>query len=505
MAPLSTEEILKQFASPKLRPKDSTPTRQVSGTSYTATGAPNVKPPSLEEIGSAVGTIWPDPIPDVGTPVQASRTYLKMARDDASVRVSLRAGKAPVLGANFFIDPFDDDPQNVAIAEFVEFNLFNGMTTPWNRTMEQILTMYEYGKSVFEPVWEMREWAPKKTSSGANRKQYTMLEKLAYRPALTIGTVNYDDNGSPISVNHTAVDAKGNSKQVTLPIEKLVIFTFEQQGGGIEGMSILRSAYKHWWYKDRLYNIDAIQKERHAIGVPDIQIGPGASAADIALAHTMGANLRTNEFAYIVRPVSIVVGFAELKGQPVDVLKSVEHHDNMIMKNTMVQFLNMGTSVEGGGGGSRAGGATAMDMFLKSMRHVADSICDSINHFLIPNLVAYNFPTDQFPLLKVRGVGETKDLQMWAAAMRNLIQAEALQIDDATEQWIREQMDMPTRTTEWLPPSQRPGAVTLQETEQESDAGTSSNGNGNGNGKVKQDHSPNGGAGNVGVSPSSGA
>lgn len=509
MADLTSDQYAKMFATapkvPKLKPKDSTPTRQVSGTSYKAQGADQVKPPSLEEIGSAIATIWPDPIPDVGTPVQASRTYLKMARDDASVRVSLRAGKAPVLGADYFIEAFDDEPINVAIAEFVDFNLFHGMTVPWNKVLEQILTMYEYGKSIFEPVWELREWAPKKTSSGANRKQYTMLQKLAQRSALTIGTVNYDDNGGPLSVDHTAVDAKGNSKQVTIPIEKLVIFTFDQQGGGIEGMSVLRSAYKHWWYKDRLYNIDAIQKERHGIGVPDIEIQAGASPQDIALSHTLGQNLRTNEFAYIVRPVTIKVGFAKIEGQPVNVLDSIEHHDEMIMKNLMVQFLNMGTGSSGSG--SRAAGATAMDMFLKSMRHVADSVCDAINHYLIPNLVAYNFPTDQFPQLKVRNVGEVKDLQMWSAAMRNLIQAEAIQVDDDTEQWIRQQMDMPTRTTEWLPPSQRPATVTEQIAEQGDDSTAATNGNGNGNGKVSKvgqsDRSNNGGAGNVGKSESS--
>src|SRR6266700_1272412 len=155
------------FKLPKLRKQDSTPTRQVTGTPYTSAQADNVKPPSFAELGSTVGQIWPDPIPDVGTPVVASRTYTRMVRDDATVRVSLRAGKAPVLGADYFVDPFDYYPLNVAIAEFVNFNLFGGMTTSWTRLLEQVLTMFEYGKSVFEPVWEMREWAPKQSQSGA--------------------------------------------------------------------------------------------------------------------------------------------------------------------------------------------------------------------------------------------------------------------------------------------------------------------------------------------------
>lgn len=443
---------------PKLRRSQSTPTRQVTGTSYTAQGAPNVSSPTLGEIGSSAAATLVDSVPDLQPGFPEIRTYLRMVRDDASVRVSLRAGKAPVLGAEYFVEPYSADPQDMAIQEFVHFNLFNGMTTPWIYVLSQILQMYEAKRTVFETVWEQREWAPRKSTPGANRKQYTMLRKLAFRPPGTIGQIEYDDNGGPVLIHQNAINAKGQSKEVKIPIQKCIVFVFDQQGGALEGMSILRSAYKHWWYKNRLYNIDSIQKERHGIGIPDIEVSPGASQKDIQLSHELGQNLRTNEKAYIVRPPTIKVGFAQTHGQLVDVLKSAEHHDSQIMKNIMVQFLNMGATTEGGGG-SRAAGASQMDMFLKAMRYVAQSICDCINMFLIPSMVAYNFPTDKFPQLSVRNVGEAKDLQMFSAAMRNLADADLISLDEETEQWIRAQMDMPRLTTPWKPVIERPERV----------------------------------------------
>lgn len=494
-----------------LKPSNSTPTRQNTGTTYRAKGAPGVddpgsKPANLSELGSQQAGSIADPVPQLSSPGIALRTYTQMVRDDVSVRISLRAGKAPVLGAEWYVEPFSDDPQDLIVQEFVDFNLFGGMTTPWTKTLEQILKMFENGFSIFEPVWELREWAPRKNASGANRKQYTMLRKLAVRPSSTIGKFNYDNNGGPLSVEHTAIDANGNSKKVTIPIEKLVVFTFDQDGGDLRGNSILRSAYRNWYYKDYMYRIDGIQKERHGIGIPDIELQPGYSANDKKIAHELGANLRTNEKAYIVRTTTLKVGFAELKGNLVEPLKSAEHHDTMIMKNIMVQFLNMGTGVEGGSGG-RATGATSMDMFLKSMRHIADGICDSINLYLIPNLVAYNFPTDRFPQLKVRGVGETKDMQMWAAAMRNLINVDAITVDEATEQWVRQQMDMPRLTTPFIPPHMRP--TQILETGNPADFDSEGNPveptqNQNGN-KPVADKSKNGGAGNVPLSDNSGA
>jgi hypothetical protein len=165
-----------------------------------------------------------------------------MVRSDVSVRVSLRAGKAPILGADFYVDPYDDTPDSEVIKEFVAANLFNGMSSPFVKVLEQALKMYEYGYSVFEPVWEMREWTPPLSVSGqyAQRKQYTMLKKLAVRPAPTISKILYDDNGGPVGIEQNAVGASGQPRKVQIPIDKLLIFTFDQDGGDITGNSILR-------------------------------------------------------------------------------------------------------------------------------------------------------------------------------------------------------------------------------------------------------------------------
>lgn len=486
---------------PRRKRNKPTPTRQQTGTTYTSKPASGLKAPTAQELGSALESKLQDRVPAVGTGIQAAQTYKRMVRDDASTRISLRAGKAPVLGAEFFFDPYSDSPDDLAIWDFVDFNLFGGMTTPWSIVLAQILKMYESARanSVFELVWENREWAPRRANSSANRKQYTMLRKLAFRPDSTIQEIKYDNNGGPVSVVQLAINGDGTTRTEEIPIEKSVIFVLNQEETILEGMPMLRSAYKHWYYKDKLYAIDAIQKERHGIGVPDIEVGPGASPADWDLAQKLGKNLRTNEFAHIVRPPSIKVGFAQVHGNPVDVMKSIVHHDNMIMKNIMVQFLNLDSS------GSRANTATAMDMFLKSMRHIANSICDAINLYVIPPLVSYNFNTDSFPQMKVRNVGEAKDLQMFAAALRNLIDVGGLSVDAETEAWIREQFDMPKLQTPWKPLEERPARI--QELIQAARANTNGNGNGSEPGGPSGGATigRNGGAGNVGKSPSSSA
>ncbi len=434
------------------------PRKQVTGTSYEAKPAENAPPQSYSEIGTQYKSSIVDPVPEFITRNVAIQTYKKMARSDASVRSSLRAGKAPVLGADFFVEPFDESEEALVAAEFCAFNTFNAPSVPWVRTLAEILTMLDYGFSAFESVYEQREWAPKGVKPGANRKVYTTLRKLSPRPVSTIDRFAYDENGGPLGLWQNVTYGPGKEsattagqKKVFIPIEKLMVFTFDGEGSNLEGESILRSAYPHWFYKTTLYKIDAIQKERHGIGVPDIEIAAGASEDDTELAHRMGRNLRTNEFSYIVRPPTLTVGFAELSGNLVDALASANHHDNMIMKNILVQFLNLG--IEGSGGG-RAVGATAFDMFLKSMSFLANYICDCYNLYQYPRLVAYNFQTDKFPKLAVKNIGETKDLQMWSAAVRNLMEAGGITPDLPLEQYIRKTVDLPAKTDPYTNPQE---------------------------------------------------
>jgi hypothetical protein len=470
--------------------------KPVSGTSYESQQAVPIPAGVYTETGSSRITQLIDPVPELSNRTTAVRTYKKMMRGDVSVRSSMRAGKASVLGAEFYMDAYDESEEAAIAREFADFNVFHAASLPWTKTLENILRMFENGFAVAEPVFELREWAPKKIVQGANLKKYTMLKKLADRPATTIGKFTYDDNGGIVSVEQNALDGNNNNKVVVIPIEKLMIFTFEGDGN-IEGESILRSCYRNWYYKDKLYTIDAIQKERHGIGVPDIEIQPGASKKEVNLAHELGANLRTNEKSYIVRTPMMQVGFAELSGNPVDALGSAVHHDNQIMKNILVQFINMG--IEGGGGG-RATGATAFDMFMKAMRYVAQMICDYFNLYLIPQLHSYNFLTPKIPQMKVRNIGEIKDFQMWSAGIRNLMTSNGITPDMDTEQFLRQVADMPAKTEPRPDFADIAQTVKRQNVEIDGDAPGSSDSDDKKKPTAaapKADKSKNGGAGNV--------
>jgi len=349
------------------------------------------------------------------------RKWDEMRRGDGTVRSALRIVKTPVLAARWFVDPASPSKQDEKVADYVEDCLFKYMTTTWPQLLTEINLHLDFGYYAFEKVFDFY-------------KGKVIWKKWAPRHPMTIYQWDYDLHGG---VNGCWAFSETNEDgRVYIPIEDLLVFTNEKEAGNVEGISVLRSAYKHWFYADNLYKIDAIQKERHGIGVPVIKLPPNFNEDDKKAANTMGENLRTNEKAHIVLPPLWDVITLKIEGQQVDALASAKHHEDRILSSVLAQFL-----------GAQGGGTAAevkADLFNKSTRFIADQIRDVINRYAIPQLVDYNWRTvDTYPELRVRRIGESVDWQKISFAVRNFVGAGVIRPDDALEDQIREEMDLP--------------------------------------------------------------
>jgi hypothetical protein len=340
--------------------------------------------------------------------------------------------KTPVLAARWYVAAAGDGKttkkQDKTIAEFINHCLFQATSSSWPQTLTEILTMLDFGFSAFEVVYKMEEW------KGRRRVKW---KKFAQRHALDAIGWHYDSNGGPKSLEVMDPNRPLGGASVEIPINRLLAFTFEREGGDFEGTSVLRPAYKHWYYKDGLYKVDAIQKERHGIGIPVIKLPVGFSDTDKALADEMGRNLRTNEKAHIVLPPLWDIMMLKLEGNPVNALESIEHHDMLIAREILGQFLNQMTS-------AASAQEDQQTLFLKSTRFIAEVVRDVFNKFAIPTLVNYNWPkVTEYPELRVRRIGDTMDWRTTSFAMRNFVGAGILRPDDPLEQWVRDEMDLP--------------------------------------------------------------
>ncbi len=257
------------------------------------------------------------------------RKWDEMRRSDGSVRGVLRLVKTPIYGARWFVEPVSNSKQDMKVAQHIEDCLFRKMSVSWPQLLTEINLHLDFGYYAFEKVF-------------AYEGGKTIWKKWAPRHPLSIYNWEYDSHGGP---NGCWAYAESGDGKVFMPIDTLLVFTNEKEAGNMEGLSILRSAYKHWFYVDNLYKIDAIQKERHGIGVPMIKLPPGFSTEDKAAADKIGANLRTNEKAHIVLPPMWDVVTLKLEGQHVDALISAQWHRDMIYSSVLADFMATNTLV----------------------------------------------------------------------------------------------------------------------------------------------------------------
>lgn len=409
-----------------------------------------IKRPSFREIGSTGtpimgGEIQEEYLPDLAG--QLGRTiYDQMRRSDPQVSSSLDMIKLPIAQGRWSIMPSEDDPEmGQEIADFVRRNLMGGMEYTWSYTLDQTLLMIDFGFMPMEKVWEVRpkpDWC--KSVAG---NQIIWLKKLAPRMPYTLDKWMINEKTKKLEgMVQRLFDGTTNE----IPLKNLVLFVNRKEGDNWEGRSVLRSAYKPWFIKDRLEKIDAIGHERAALGVPVFKVKEGYAfdpKSDegkklIEACQTIARNLHANQENFVIEVPGIEFRFESPKVENRPLLNSIVHHDLRIYGNIMAQFMMLGQNTAGG---SRAVATEQRGPFDLALLAVARNVSDTFERFVIREMVYYNFgERPGYPSLDAKKVVET-NLQPMANMIGTLCQNRIIIPDVGLEKWVRETLDLPAK------------------------------------------------------------
>jgi len=360
--------------------------------------------------------------------------YDKM-RNDGQVRAALTVIKLPILNADWKIESASDSAQDREIAEFIEADLMMGMTISWTDYLRQALLMLDYGSMPFEKVWRL----------GDDGKVH--LRKLAPRLPRTVQFWLTDDTGGLAGIRQVAPP---NFSPTEIPVEKLLVFINDLEGSNFRGVSILRSAYKHHYYKDNLYRVQAIALEKRSLGV-DVGTLQGEAISSEGKTNMERAlmTLHAHEKQFFLE----VEGQTKyrLEGLPrggvMDPLDAIEHHDLRIVRSMIAEFVAMGA----GSTGSLAMHRDKTSYLLLALGGHCNNICDTHNKHLIQQWVDYNWPgVSKYPRLCYSRL-EQRDVAVFAEAVFKLTQSGALTPDETLEEEARSLLSLPEREGDRMP------------------------------------------------------
>ena len=381
-------------------------------------------------------------------------TYREMAENDDTIGAILFAVEMLIRQASWNVEPGGDTPKDKEAAEFVE-QCMHDMQDTWTDTISEILSFLTYGWSFHEIVYKRRMG---KTRDQKTRSKYNDgligWRKLPIRAQETLYQWEYDDEDNLIAMTQLPPPNYG---LITIPMDKAMLFRTKSRKGNPEGRSILRNAYRSWYFKRRIQEYEGIGLERDLAGLPvftapeDIAIWDEDDPDMVKLRTGMEAmvqKIRVDELAGIVKPHGFEFELLNSGGsKQFDTNAIIQRYDTGMAMTVLADFIFLGHQQVG----SFALSSDKTELFSMAIGAYLDIICETFNSQGIPQLIDVNGShfdgiTD-YPKL-AHGDIENADIQKLAAYIKDMTGVGILVPDDGLEDYVREAAGLPERTSD---------------------------------------------------------
>jgi phage gp29-like protein len=339
--------------------------------------------------------------------------YEKMLTD-GQVKAGLDMIKLSTTARGFTLT--GDDPETKKYAEFINenFELIRGNIED---VLGEMLTALEYGYSVTEKVFDYR-----------NGKIVLKKMKTLNPHSVRVKTDKFGD------IEY--VMQRIGSKEIKIPAQKIIWYAHDKKFGQPYGNSVLRTTYKHWFIKDKMYRFANIAYERY--GTP-LLVGNVQDAKDVGKMKNLLKKINGMTGLAISGGDSVTA----IQGSNADFVGYIEHHDRKIMESMLVPPMMLG--VGRGQSGSYALTDNQFDVFMFRLQALQRDLKALIEEEIIRPLVDLNFPNvKRYPSFNFRPLAK-EDTEKLARVFQMMITA---QVVSPSEEWIREELGMPAMSEE---------------------------------------------------------
>ena len=191
-------------------------------------------------------------------------TYREMAENDDTIGAILFAVEMLIRQASWTVEPGGGTAKDKEAAQFVE-ECMNDMQDTWTDTISEILSFLTYGWSFHEIVYKRRMGRTRNIKTHSKYNDGLIgWRKLPIRAQETLYQWEYDDEDNLVAMTQLPPPDYG---LITIPIEKAMLFRTKSRKGNPEGRSILRNAYRSWYFKRRIQEYEGIGIELSLIHI----------------------------------------------------------------------------------------------------------------------------------------------------------------------------------------------------------------------------------------------
>ena len=378
---------------------------------------------------------------------RGAKVYREMADNDPVVGSILYAIEKIILRLDWKVDPSSEELVDVEAAEFVESCLYD-MSDSWDSTLSSILSMLVFGYAYHEIVYKIRGGDSKDpTKKSAYTDGKIGWRKWPERAQETHNNWLFDEEGGIQGFEQNDPWGGGFHQ---IPIEKSLLFRTSTQKNNPEGRSLLRTAYRPWYFKRRIEEIEAIGIERDLAGLPVAYVPPeylsSTATADqqavLAAIQSIVQNVKRNEQEGIVFPqvyneqgnkLFDITLLSTGGSRQFDTDKVISRYDQRIAMSVLSDFILLGHERVG----SFALGSSKIDLWTMAVDAICKSIAEVINQHAIPRLLTLNgMKLEKTPILTYSEVSHV-ELAEIADYVSKLVAAGVITPDATTETYLR--------------------------------------------------------------------
>ena len=384
--------------------------------------------------------------------IRGIKTYREMLDNDDTIGAIMFAIKMLIRQVKWHVEPGGDSAKDREAAEFVE-SCMDDMQNTWTDTISEVLSFLAYGWSFHEIVYKRRMGKTKNRKTSSKYSDGLIgWQKIPPRAQDTLYRWEYDDKDNLIGMTQQPPPDYG---LLTIPINKAMLFRTESIKDNPEGRSILRNAYRSWYFKRRIQTIEAIGIERDLAGLPVLHAPDGVDIWDDkdpelvsinAALTSMVKNIRRNEYEGLVLPFGYKAELLSTGGtRQFDTNAIINRYDAKIAQTVMADFIMLGHEQTG----SFALSEDKTELFAVALGAFLDVICETFNNQGIPSLIDMNGAhfdaiTD-YPQL-AHGDVDKRDITKLSTFLKDMVGVGILIPDEDLEDYVREVANLPERT-----------------------------------------------------------